>query len=81
MYLNENEQKPIPGYEEQYFLDPNTMSVVNKKTGRPLKTRTDKDGYVEVQLWKNNKRKHKILHRLFAEAYLPNPSNLPDKAP
>lgn len=72
------ECKPVPGYEENYYLDPNTMSVVNKKTGRSLKPRPDGAGYAEVQLWKNNKGQHKTLHRLFAEAYIPNPNNLPN---
>lgn len=72
------ERKPIPGYEENYYLDPETMSVINKKTGRPLKPRPDGAGYTEVQLWKNNKRTHKTLHKLFAEVYIPNPENLPE---
>lgn len=72
------EPKPVPGYEENYYLDPESMSVINVKTGRPLKTRLDGAGYTEVQLWKNNKGKHKNLHRLFAEAYIPNPDNLPE---
>lgn len=67
----------MPGYEDNYFLDPDTMQVVNKKTGRALKPRADGAGYAEVQLWKNNKGSHKTLHRLFAEAYIPNPDNLP----
>lgn len=71
------EPKPVPGYEENYFLDPDNMRVVNKKTGRRLKPRADGAGYAEVQLWKNNKGQHKRLHRLFAEAYIPNPENLP----
>lgn len=72
------EPKPIPGYEENYYLDPSRMAVVNKKTGRPLKPRLDGAGYAEVQLWKNNKGTHKLLHRLFAEAYIPNPDGLPE---
>ena len=72
------EPKPVPGYEDNYYLDPESMSVVNKKTGRPLKPRADGAGYAEVQLWKNNKGTHKTLHRLFAEAYIPNPDDLPD---
>lgn len=71
------EPKPVPGFEENYYLDPNSMSVVNKKTGRPLKPQKDGAGYAEVQLWKNNKGTHKTLHRLFAEAYIPNPDELP----
>ena len=71
------ERKPILGYEDNYYLDPENMQVVNKKTGRPLKPQKGNDGYAQVQLWKNNKGKHKSLHRLFAEAYIPNPNNLP----
>jgi hypothetical protein len=70
------ERKPVPDYEDRYYLDPEIMRVVNKKTGRPLKPQYDKGGYAEVQLWKNNKGTHKLLHRLFAEAYVPNPDNL-----
>lgn len=72
------ERKPVPGYEDRYYLDPESMCVVNKKTGRSLKPRADGAGYAEVQLWKNNKGTHKTLHRLFAEAYIPNPEGLPD---
>lgn len=72
------EPKPIPGFEDRYYLDPDIMRVVNKKTGRPLKPTKDGSGYAEVQLWKNNKGTHKTMHRLFAEAYIPNPDNLPD---
>ena len=70
--------KPVPGYEDNYYLDPIRMQVVNKKTKRALKPRPDGAGYAEVQLWKNNKGTHKTLHRLFAESYLPNPDNLPN---
>lgn len=69
--------KPVPGYEEQYFLDPVSMRVINKKTGRPLKPQRDGAGYAEVSLWKHNKGTHKRLDRLFAEAYIPNPNSLP----
>ena len=71
------ERKVIPEYEDNYYLDPEIMQVVNKKSGRPLKPQRDGAGYAEVQLWKNNKGTHKRLHRLFAEAYIPNPDNLP----
>lgn len=36
------EQKPIPGYEDQYYLNPDDMTVVNSKTGRTLKPQFDK---------------------------------------
>jgi len=72
------DRKPVPGYEDKYYLDPDNMRVVNTKTGRPLKTQYNRDGYAEVQLWRNNKGAHKSLHVLFAQAYIPNPDNLPE---
>lgn len=71
------EKRDVPGYEGRYHLDPETMSVINSKTGRALKPRIDGAGYCEVQLWKNNERKHKTLHRLFSEVYHDNPDGLP----
>jgi hypothetical protein len=72
------ERKPVPGYEDEYYLDPELMRVVNTKTGRPLKPQYNRDGYAEVQLWRHNKGRHKSLHKLFAEAYIPNPNDLPE---
>ena len=72
------ERKPVPGYEDKYYLDPEIMRVVNTKTGRPLKPQRDGAGYAEVHLYRNNTRVHKNLHKLFAEAYIPNPNNLPE---
>lgn len=68
---------PVPGFENEYYLDPVEMKVVNRRTGRALKPTKDGAGYAEVQLWKNNKGTHKMLHRMFAEAYIPNPNNYP----
>lgn len=44
---------------------------------RILKLRTDRYGYLRVNLWKNNKQKNFLVHRLIAEAFLPNPNNYP----
>lgn len=35
-------------------------------------------GYKQVSLWKNNKKTNLYIHRLVAEAFIPNPSNKPD---
>ena len=37
----------------------------------------DKDGYLRVGFWKNGKSKMFYVHRLVAEAFLPNPDNKP----
>ena len=34
--------------------------------------------YQVAQLWRNNKGYNKLVHRLVAEAFLPNPDNLPE---
>ena len=47
------------------------------KKGRILKLCTNKGGYLYVYLWKNGKGKYFLVHRLVAEAFIPNPDNLP----
>ena len=42
-----------------------------------LKQYIDKDGYIKVILCKNNKTHFLSVHRLIAEAFIPNPDNLP----
>lgn len=47
------------------------------KKGKQLKPETQKNGYKRVLLIsKDNKRCHKLVHRLVAEAFIPNPNNL-----
>lgn len=50
--------------------------VRNDKTNRILKTTISTSGYLFVQLFKN-KAHMKYVHRLVAEAFIPNPNNLP----
>ena len=45
---------------------------------RILKTRKDRDGYLHVQLWKDDKGKEYLVHRLVANAFLENSQNLPE---
>lgn len=45
--------------------------------GKILKPSTNKDGYLQVKLFKNGKKKAYYVHRLVAEAFIPNPDNLP----
>ena len=42
-----------------------------------LKPAVFSNGYLYVNLWKDGKMKHKMIHRLVAETFLPNPLNLP----
>lgn len=78
--------KDIPGYEGLYqvsnlgrikrilFIN----NIVQKEENKILKTHTSKRNRVYVSLYKNNKRKNCILHRLVAMAFLPNPNNYPE---
>lgn len=65
----------IEGYEN-YEVRPNG-EVVNTETGRVLKPAKSTGGYLRVHLSKNNKHKWFRVHRLVAQAFIPNPLNLP----
>ena len=51
---------------------------VRNYKGKVLKLKMDKQGYAMVGLHKNGVRKMCLVHRLVAEAFLPNPDNLPE---
>ena len=82
--------KPIAGFEGIYEVSDmgNVRSVDRTITrtdgvqsfyrGRPRRTVRNADGYEVVQLSLNNKPKTISVHRLVAEAFLPNPENLPE---
>jgi hypothetical protein len=66
--------KNITGYENQYQIDEfgNVYSVRRKIIMSPSITMR---GYYHVTLSINNKRKNFSVHRLVAEAFIPNPIN------
>jgi hypothetical protein len=52
--------------------------IINIETGKEVKPSLDKSlGYYRIGLTKNKKQKYYYLHRLLAEAYIPNPDNKP----
>ena len=65
----------ITGYEN-YEVRPNG-EVVNIKTGKVLKPCKNAGDYFQVCLNKNGKQKNFYIHRLVAQAFIPNPDNLP----
>ena len=76
--------KDIKGYEGLYQISNyGEVKSLEKKAGfstrkeKILKQHLDKDGYVKVYLCKNNKVKFLSVHRLIAEAFIPNPNNFP----
>lgn len=66
---------PIPEFEN-YLISPDG-TVTNVKSGKTLKHSMNENGYLYVSLWKNNRGNPKTVHRLVAEAYIPNPGKKP----
>lgn len=65
----------IKGFPEYYITD--TGDVYSRVSGRITKLRPQKSRYLLVCLFKNAKRHEKLIHRLVAEAFIPNPENKP----
>ena len=64
--------KDFPNYEvNAYGL------VRNKKTQRILKPFLNNAGYYQVGLYHEGNRKKKLVHRLVAQAFIPNPQSKP----
>lgn len=72
------EWKDIKGYDGLCQVS-NLGRVKSLKFGkeRILKTGVDRYGYISVNLYKNNKRKLCKVHRLVAQAFIPNHENKP----
>lgn len=70
--------KDIKGYEGLYQVSNlgNIRSVKNgrKRIKKPLIS-GDRYPYLKIQLSKNSKPKNFFIHRLVAEAFIPNPNN------
>lgn len=74
--------KPVVGYEGLYEVSNlgRVKSLNYRRTGKEgiLSQGKCKNGYSIVGLYKNEKRKPYYVHRLVAEAFIPNPENLPE---
>lgn len=66
--------KDIEGYEGLYQVS-DLGRVKRVKTNRVLKGSEDSWGYLKVNLSKNNIKSQQIIHRLVAQAFIPNPDN------
>ena len=64
----------IKGYENLYAITEDGK-VFSHRSKLFLKPRNNRYGYCEVKLWKNRKVSTKLIHRLVAEAFIPNPNN------
>lgn len=61
---------------DNYFI--NSNGTVYNKHLKELKKEKIKGGYLRVTLYKDSKPKHLLVHRLVAQAFIPNPKNLPE---
>ena len=61
-----------------YLIYPEGLIWSKPGKGRFLKQTVDKDGYHRVGLWQDGKGKFFSVHRLVAQAFIPNPDNKPD---
>lgn len=70
--------RKIKDFEEEYEVS-NYGNVKSLKNGKEIimKPSIDTSGYFFVGLYKNKKTYKKKIHRLVAEAFIPNPDNLP----
>lgn len=71
----EKEIKDFPGYT---ITDDGKVISYKFKEPRVMKTWYQKSGYENIKLCKENKTYHFLIHRLVAEAFIPNPDNLPE---
>jgi len=68
--------KWIDGYGKDYKICKNgdVISYIKYEEGKILKPRID-NGYLRVGLYKNNKQKPFLIHRLIALHFIDNPNN------
>ena len=74
--------KEVKGFDG-YFVSDNGIVYTTRKNGgyhtslRELKSKEDKDGYLEVAMYSNKKRYWRRVHRIVAETFIPNINNYP----
>lgn len=69
--------KEIPGWAGIYLIHTQGY-VINKNTTVKRVGGITKQGYRRITISRGNKRVSYQLHRLVAEAFIPNPNNLPE---
>ena len=78
MENNEEKWKDVKDYEGHYQVsDKGRVKSLKFGKERILKPRRDGGGYLQVDLCKNGNKKWCLVHRLVAQAFIPNSNNLP----
>lgn len=68
--------KNIPNFDNKYRIS-NDGVVFSNVSGVVLNQYKDKDGYMIVHLSKHHQTYNRRVHRLVAQAFIPNPNDLP----
>lgn len=80
MLLHTNSQeeiwKDIKGFEGLYKVS-NKGNIYSLYSNKILKWKTNNRGYHSIGLYKNGKVYYRLIHRLVAEHFVPNPNNYP----
>ncbi len=68
----------IEGFDQRYSVSPE--GIIFTKHGRPMKPQVGRNGYCRIELYtKPEMLAHKhLVHRLVAQAFIPNPENKPE---
>lgn len=74
--MSKREWRPVPGYEGLYEVSNDGLVRSLFRYKKVLKPHL-RNGYHNIQLWKNKVGKYIGLHRLVAMAFIPNPKGLP----
>lgn len=73
--------KAIKGYANYQISNLGNVRKINKDYRcakyKPLKPKLEKNGYLRICLSKNSLKNYYNIHRLVAEAFIPNPNNFP----
>lgn len=70
--------KPIDGYDGDYEVS-NLGRIRSLKSGKPtlrISSVNPTTGYIQVLLSRNGTASNHYVHRLVAQAFIPNPNNL-----
>lgn len=67
--------KTVEGFDN--YMISNHGRVYSKKMNHIMKPTPDQKGYLRITFYENGRNSTRKIHRLVAEAFIPNPSNLP----